>query len=77
MSSILPIKDNDTEFMPSIGIKSPEGIAIDWSARNIFWTDSKKLTIEVANLETKVRKVLFAIDKISNPRGIAVHPLRG
>ncbi|KAF9794052.1 hypothetical protein SFRURICE_009489 [Spodoptera frugiperda] len=59
------------------GVKSPEGIAVDWSSRNIFWTDSRKLTIEVANLDTKARKVLFAVDRISNPRGIAVHPGRG
>ncbi|XP_045494684.1 nidogen [Colias croceus] len=58
-------------------VQSPEGIAVDWSARNIFWTDSKKLTIEVANLDTKVRKVLFSKEGIFNPRGIAVHPGRG
>lgn len=53
-----------------------EGLAIDWVSRNIFWPDSKKLTIEVANLNTKVRRVLFK-DGIVNPRGIAVHPGRG
>ncbi|XP_049867994.1 nidogen [Pectinophora gossypiella] len=58
-------------------VKSPEGVSIDWSARNIFWTDSKKLTIEVANLDTKLRKVLFSRDGITNPRGIVVHPQRG
>lgn len=60
-----------------IDIQSPEGLAVDWVARNIFWTDSKKLTIEVANLDTKVRKVLFKRDGIFNPRGIAVHPGKG
>ncbi|XP_063376087.1 nidogen [Cydia fagiglandana] len=64
------------ELFLTSGIKSPEGVAIDWASRNIFWTDSKKLTIEVANVDTKVRKVLFSAD-IRNPRGIAVHPRRG
>ncbi|VVC93154.1 unnamed protein product [Leptidea sinapis] len=58
-------------------IQSPEGLAVDWSARNIFWTDSKKLSIEVANLDSKVRKVLFSKVEIYNPRGIAVHPGKG
>ncbi|CAG5058827.1 unnamed protein product [Parnassius apollo] len=58
-------------------VKTPEGLSIDWAARNIFWTDSKKLTIEVANLDRKTRKVLFSADGIVNPRGIAVHPQRG
>ncbi|XP_072938855.1 nidogen [Epargyreus clarus] len=61
------------QFLPT-DVKSPEGLAIDWAARNIFWTDSKKLTIEVANMDTKVRKVLFSGAGIANPRGIAVHP---
>ncbi|XP_023943283.2 nidogen [Bicyclus anynana] len=61
------------EFL-SNGVQSPEGLAVDWEARNIFWTDSKKLTIEVINIDTKVRKVLFNRDGILNPRGIAVHP---
>ena len=33
----------------------PEGLAIDWVARNLYWTDSGKRTIEVVNLDTKIR----------------------
>lgn len=40
-------------------IGSPEGIAVDWASRNIYWTDSMRDTIEVANLDTKVRRLLF------------------
>ncbi|CAH0407109.1 unnamed protein product [Chilo suppressalis] len=61
----------------SVDVKSPEGLAVDWSGRNVYWTDSKKYTIEVANIDTKVRKVLFSGNGITNPRGIAVHPQRG
>lgn len=57
-------------------IISPEGLSIDWVSRNIYWTDSRKDTIEVANLDTKVRKVLFDT-KLVDPRGIAVHPYKG
>ncbi|KAK0096570.1 hypothetical protein PV326_005114 [Microctonus aethiopoides] len=57
-------------------VSSAEGISIDWVSRNIFWTDSGKGTVEVANLNTKKRKVLIN-DGLVNPRGIAVHPYRG
>ena len=46
---------------------------VDWVARNIYWADSGKQTIEVANMETKGKKVLID-EQIKNPRGIAVHP---
>lgn len=59
-----------------VDIGSPEGLSIDWVSRNIYWTDSSKDTLEVANIDTKLRKVLFA-DHLVNPRGIAVHPQRG
>ncbi|XP_078048214.1 nidogen isoform X5 [Augochlora pura] len=61
-------------FLPKVS--SPEGVAVDWVSRNIFWTDSGNATVEVANLETKKRKVLVS-DGLVNPRGIAVHPFRG
>lgn len=59
---------------PDIG--SPEGLAVDWVSRNIYWTDSTRDTIEVASIEGKRRRVLFN-DSLVNPRGIAVHPQRG
>ncbi|XP_076239485.1 nidogen isoform X2 [Calliopsis andreniformis] len=61
-------------FLPKVS--SPEGLAVDWVSRNIFWTDSGKRTVEVASLETKKRKVLVS-DGLVYPRGIAVHPYRG
>ena len=64
----------DVVWFADIG--SPEGLAIDWASRNIYWTDSSSDTIEVANLDTKVRRVLFNTSLV-NPRGIAVHPSRG
>lgn len=52
---------------------STEGIAIEWVSRNIYWTDSMRRTIEVANLEGNMHKTLID-DGLVNPRGIAVHP---
>ena len=33
------------------GLQFPEGIAIDWVARNIYWTDSGRRTLEVASID--------------------------
>jgi hypothetical protein len=57
-------------------IGSPEGLAIDWASENLYWTDSDRDTIEVANLKSKKRKTLISTDLV-NPRGIAVYPQRG
>lgn len=51
---------------------------MDWIGRNIFWTDSRKDTIEVARLDSpnRERKVLIEADLV-NPRGLVNHPIRG
>ena len=54
----------------------PEGLAVDWVSRNLYWSDSGKRTIEVVNLDTKIRATVFEY-LIRNPRGIAVHPSIG
>ena len=63
----------EMEIFLEENVDFPEGVSVDWQARNIFWTDSGKRTIEVANLDTKTRKILFD-EQIRNPRGIAIHP---
>ncbi|XP_051169856.1 nidogen isoform X3 [Leptopilina boulardi] len=74
---IMSLNYNGTKVENFItGITSAEGIAMDWISRNLFWTDSAKCTVEVANVETKKRKVLVKTGLV-NPRGIAVHPHRG
>ena len=55
-------------------IDFPEGVALDWVARNVYWTDSGKKTVEVARIDDpSVRRVLFD-EQVKNPRGIAIHP---
>merc|ERR1739848_263324 len=60
--------------MKNVG--QPEGIAVDWLGRNLFWTDSKSKSIRVANLGSPYRKVLFNTG-IHRPRGIVCHPMLG
>lgn len=60
----------------SKGLNSPEGVAVDWIGRNLYWTDSGSDRIEVSRLDGMRRKTLFSSGLI-NPRGIAVDPVRG
>ncbi|XP_071897516.1 low-density lipoprotein receptor-related protein 8 isoform X2 [Anas platyrhynchos] len=56
-------------------LNSPEGLAIDWVHKNIYWTDSGNKTISVATADGSRRRTLFNRD-LSEPRAIAVDPTR-
>ncbi|TMS19458.1 Low-density lipoprotein receptor-related protein 1 [Larimichthys crocea] len=61
------------------GIHTVEGIAVDWMADNLYWTDDgPKKTISVARLEkaSQTRKTLIE-GKMTHPRAIVVDPLNG
>ena len=65
----------------SVNLKNSEGLAVDWIARKLYWTDGRDAEwetnrIEVANLDGSYRKVLFWKD-LGLPRAIAVDPLLG
>ncbi|XP_075412469.1 low-density lipoprotein receptor-related protein 8 isoform X2 [Tenrec ecaudatus] len=57
-------------------LHSPEGLAVDWVHKHIYWTDSGNKTISVATVDGGRRRTLFNQD-LSEPRAIAVDPLRG
>ncbi|XP_013203991.1 low-density lipoprotein receptor-related protein 8 isoform X8 [Microtus ochrogaster] len=57
-------------------LHSPEGLAVDWVHKHIYWTDSGNKTISVATLDGRRRCTLFSRE-LSEPRAIAVDPLRG
>ncbi|XP_048343554.1 LOW QUALITY PROTEIN: prolow-density lipoprotein receptor-related protein 1 [Sphaerodactylus townsendi] len=58
------------------GLKMPRGIAIDWVAGNIYWTDSGRDVIEVAQMKGENRRTLIS-GMIDEPHAIVVDPLRG
>jgi len=58
-------------------IESPEGLAIDWVSRNIFWTDSALNHIAVASLDDPDKRKVLINEGLINPRGIALYPKKG
>ena len=65
--------------MIAFGLQATEGIAVDWVARKLYWTEKigeGKSKIEVANFDGSYRKVLVCTD-VDKPRAIAVDPLSG
>lgn len=50
-------------------IENPDGIALDWIARNLYWTDAGTDRIEVMRVEGGFRKVII-MDKLVDPRGM-------
>lgn len=57
-------------------VSSPEGIAVDWVTKKIYWTDGSRNVIEVAEFDGSHRLTLF-YDDIHEPRAIVVDPLYG
>ncbi|CAI9607028.1 unnamed protein product [Staurois parvus] len=58
------------------GLKTTDGLAVDWVARNLYWTDTGANTIEVSRLDGRYRKVLIN-NSLDEPRAIAVFPRKG
>lgn len=54
----------------------PRGIAVDWVAGNLYWTDSGRDVIEVAQITGQHRKTLIS-GMIDEPHAIVVDPQRG
>lgn len=57
-------------------LKMPRGIAVDWVAGNLYWTDSGRDVIEVAQMSGQNCKTLIS-GMIDEPYAIVVDPQRG
>nr|XP_032823068.1 low-density lipoprotein receptor-related protein 1-like isoform X2 [Petromyzon marinus] len=58
------------------GLRTPSGVAVDWVAGNLYWTDSGRDVVEVAQLSGQNRKTLVS-GMIDDPHAIALDPVRG
>lgn len=57
-------------------VKLPEGIAVDWIGRNLYWSDTGTDRIEVCHLNGSSRRVLIS-ENLGEPRAIVVDPGEG
>ncbi|XP_030628050.1 low-density lipoprotein receptor-related protein 1B [Chanos chanos] len=64
------------EVVVQHGLATPEGLAVDWIAGNLYWIDSNLDQIEVARLNGELRSTLLA-GGMEHPRAIAVDPGQG
>ena len=64
------------KVVASVEVQNPDGIAVDWIARNLYWTDTGMDRIEVSRLNGSSRKVLIS-EGLREPRAIVVDPGKG
>jgi len=57
-------------------INTPDGLAVDWVHKNLYWTDTATNQIDVMSLRTNARKTLVSAD-LDEPRAIMVDPREG
>jgi low-density lipoprotein receptor-related protein 1 (alpha-2-macroglobulin receptor) len=61
------------QVLHSLNVYNPDGIAVDWIGRNLYWCDKEKNTIEVSKLNGSYPKTLIST-KLDDPRAIVLYP---
>ena len=64
------------EMVLDDGLSSPEGLAVDWVNKKLYWTDPGTDVVGVADFDGNSRMNLITTGLIK-PRAIVVHPLIG
>jgi nidogen (entactin) len=67
--------DRENFLLKDIG--APEGLAVDWISRNVYWTDAGLKRVEVVSIDLPRRRKILVSENLMNPRGIAIHPSQG
>ncbi|GLH14008.1 Putative vitellogenin receptor [Gryllus bimaculatus] len=65
-----------TEVIVSSNLTTPDGLAVDWIADNIYWTDAGRKVLEVARLDGTSRKTVIW-EGLDEPRALAIFPRKG
>ncbi|CAH1130397.1 unnamed protein product [Ceutorhynchus assimilis] len=66
---------SDVKTIVNKNLTSPDGIAVDWLAENIYWTNTGNKVIEVARLDGSHRKTV--VSNLFDPRSLACNPISG
>jgi len=69
------LNGSDVRRVVQSGISQPEGLAVDWIAHSLYWTDFGRGRVEMSRLDGRSRLVLAWQDV--RPRAIAVDPMTG
>ncbi|KAL8206918.1 UNVERIFIED_CONTAM: hypothetical protein K2H54_035136, partial [Gekko kuhli] len=64
---------SDCETVIHDAMERPEGLAVDWINRKLYWTDKGMSHIDMSDLNGMRRKIIIQ-EGVSQPQGIAVHP---
>ena len=64
------------EVVANISVDTPDGIAVDWINKKLYWTDTGNDIIEVAEFDGTNRLELIKTG-LQEPRAIVVHPFIG
>ncbi|XP_017469873.1 PREDICTED: low-density lipoprotein receptor-related protein 4-like [Rhagoletis zephyria] len=67
---------SDSRAIVNKELLTPNGIAVDWIADNLYWSDTDRKVIEVARLDGSCRKELISED-LGDPRSLILHPRKG
>eukprot|EP00794_Sanderia_malayensis_P017393 gene17393-19134_t len=64
------------EVIIDSGLENPQGVAVDWAAKNVFIADAGRDLIEVCRFDGSHRFVVIH-EGLNSPRGLVVYPSKG
>lgn len=66
----------NTRNIISSGLKTTNGLTVDWLADNLYFSDTETKAIEVTRLDGSCRKTIIN-ENLNDPRSLAISPHRG
>jgi low density lipoprotein receptor-related protein 5/6 len=70
------INGSQAEVVIGIDVGFPDGLAVDWVADNLYWTDTGTQRIECSRLDGRHRKILIW-KNMSQPHSLTLDPGKG